>query len=90
MNRPKDPVERIVYDALKRANIEFVGETAVSANGLDFYLPDFSLHIECKQFYTPRTDAQMQRVRNGIVIQGTHAAWAFGMMITRQQKEPNG
>jgi hypothetical protein len=90
MDRPKDRVERMVYDALKDADIEFVGETDVSARGLDFYLPDFSLHIECKQFYTPRTDAQMQRVRNVIVIQGAHAAHAFGMMIARQQKEPNG
>ena len=89
MNRPKDPVERIVYDALKRADIEFVGETDVNAKGLDFYLPDFNLRIECKQFYSPRVCDQMQRVRNVIVIQGVSAAQAFAIMITKRQKELN-
>lgn len=75
----KDPIEKTVEDALNFAKVEY---TSPSHNGLDFYLPEHDVHIECKQFYTQRSSEQLTRAANVILIQGTKAALAFAKMIT--------
>jgi hypothetical protein len=79
--RPMDPVERVLHDGFLRENIAFVDERDPRACRLDFYLPDFGIHVECKQFHSPRTNEQMKRVKDIIVIQGVAAAEAFVKMM---------
>lgn len=77
--KPSDPVEREVAEALDRAGITYtVGE---QTHALDFHLPDFDVHIECKQFYSARISEQMSRHSDVIVIQGMGAARAFAKML---------
>ncbi len=74
-----DPVEKMVAEVLSVAGIEFIHGSGGSegTKGLDFYLPDFDIYIECKRMHTPRTCEQMSRVDNVIVIQGMKAAITF-------------
>lgn len=76
-----DPIERIVADALNRSKIAWVNERDPRSKGLDFYLTDFDVHIEVKQFHTPRTAEQMMRSPNVIVIVGRGAAEAFAKLL---------
>ena len=78
-----DPMERCVEKALVKAGINFVGENDPRANNLDFYLPDFDLHIEVKQFHSPRISGQMAKVPNILVLQGLGAAEAFDRMLNK-------
>lgn len=72
------PIEAIIAEALETAGLEF--ET--NKLGLDFYLPDIDLYIECKQFYAPRIAEQMARADNIIVVQGRRAAQLLADSIT--------
>ena len=72
-----DPIEKIVADALEAADLVF-GESPV---GLDFYLPDYKLHIEVKQFHSDRIAEQMSRAENVIAIQGREAAEWFANLV---------
>ncbi len=76
-----DPIETILEDALYEAGIDYVKETDIRASGLDFYLPEYDLHIEVKQFHTPRIAEQMSRVKNVIAIQGVEAAKFFAKIL---------
>jgi hypothetical protein len=78
--RPKDPIERMVYDALTAAQIEFVQGDSTH-EGLDFFLPNIGVHIEVKQFHSPRIAEQMARADEVIVIQGRWAAEVFCGLI---------
>lgn len=79
----KDPVELTVAAALISAGIRFVHESETKGQALDFLLPDFGdLFIECKQFATDRTGAQIAPFPNVIVIQGKAAADAFAKMLS--------
>ncbi len=73
-----DPIELIVADALTKAGIPFVHES--DGAELDFRLASGVL-IECKQFATDRTSAQIAPYPNVIVIQGRAAATAFAAML---------
>lgn len=42
--------------------------------GLDFYLPDFGIYIECKDYHSDRIAGQMARAANVIAVQGEDAA----------------
>lgn len=75
------PVEQIVERALEKKGVEFVTETDPRALRLDFFVPEFDLHIEVKQFHTPRIAEQMSRAANVIVIQGILAARAFDLLL---------
>lgn len=79
-----DPIELIVAGGLNRAQIRFVHESDNKDQALDFYLPDSGVYIECKQFSTSRTSAQIANVANVIVIQGRQAALTFVELITRR------
>jgi len=76
-----DPLELIIADALSSAGIKFVHESDNKEQNLDFLLPDSGIYIECKQFPTGRTSAQIAPYPNVIVIQGRHAAKCFAAMI---------
>lgn len=80
---PNDPVERIIFDALQAAGIQFVGENDPRAKRLDFYLPEMDLHIEVKRLHSERTAEQIAKSNSIIVIVGLEAARAFAAMISR-------
>ena len=67
-----DPMERIVEQALRDARISYVPDRDVEA-ALDFFLPDFDVHIEVKRLHTDRVAVQMARAENVIVAQGEAA-----------------
>ena len=77
-NRPTDPIEQVVFDALSKAGIKFTQNDA----GLDFHLPDFGVHIECKQFHTPRISEQGSRASDVIVVQGRKSAALLAILLT--------
>lgn len=70
-----DPIEQIIADALTKANVTYNHKL------LDFYLPDYGVCIECKQFFTPRINRQMQSQTDIILIQGRKAARLFANLI---------
>jgi hypothetical protein len=78
-----DPIEQIIADGLDAAGIRFVHESKAKelTLSLDFYLPDFCIFIECKQFWSENLNNQMQRASNIIAIQGRAAAYAFAAMV---------
>jgi len=77
-----DPVESIIARALDKLGMTYVHQLGPA--GLDFYLQDHDLHIEVKQFHTPRIAEQMGRADNVIAIQGIKAAQLFAKLITNQ------
>lgn len=74
-----DPVEAEVFDYLD-------GLVERPDNGLDFYLPEFDLYVECKRFYTPRIAEQLSRVpeEKVIVVQGKGAFTALVQALHRR------
>lgn len=76
-----DPIEIIVAAALDAAGVRYVTGDQPGGVGLDFYLPDLNLHIEVKQFHSPRIAEQMSRAGNVIAIQGEAAARWFAAQI---------
>ena len=81
--RRSDPVEAVIAEALERAGVRFVGEDhPLNRARLDFYLPDEDIHIECKRFATERTNQQLARAPQVIVIQGLEAAQWFAKQLS--------
>ena len=76
-----DPVELIVAAALTKAGIAFTHESDNKRQSLDFHLVDFDVDIECKQYASKRTGAQIADHPNAIVIQGRKAAECFAVLI---------
>lgn len=76
-----DPIELIIIEGLQRAGINFVHESDDKKQALDFYLPSYNIYIECKQFPTERTSAQIAPFPNVILIQGREAANVFSSLI---------
>ena len=74
-----DPIERIVAEALTAAGIRWTAGN--NQQRLDFHLPDLGIKIECKQFPTPRTAAQIADEPNVIVVQGRAAAKWFASLL---------
>ena len=81
MNQITDPVEKVVAQALDSHSVEYTTEQHPDNLGLDFYLPDSRVHIEVKQFHTPRSQKQIERSDNVILIVGMGAAKQFARMI---------
>ncbi len=79
-----DPMERLIADALNYAKIKYItDQEAASPAQLDFYLPDFDIHIEVKQMHSDRIGAQMSRADNVIVAQGATAVrWLASVILT--------
>ncbi len=83
-----DPIELIVAEGLIAAGIRY--EREESGHLLDFYLPDFAIYIEVKQFPTERSFSQLAKSEhlNTILIQGRHAAHAFVRLIAGSVETP--
>ena len=77
-----DPVEKIIAEALTAKGIRFIhnGHGEITEKNLDFYLPDYDVYIECKQFHTDRSSEQLKRHPNVILIQGMEAAKLFAIL----------
>ena len=79
----RDPVEKIVAQALEDAGIEFVHESENPHTGvLDFYLSEHDVYLEVKAFHTPRIADQMSRHEQVIAVQGYGAAYALAAMLS--------
>ena len=78
-----DPCESMLAMAMQSAGISFLREPHPDTLGLDFYLPDFGVHIEVKRFGTPRSEYQMRRAKNVILVQGLEACCLFAMLAER-------
>lgn len=76
MNRPTDPIEAMVFDALVDAGVKFEMADENKAR-LDFFLPGIGVYVEVKQFHSPRIAEQMSRAKDVIAIQGRWAAAMF-------------
>ncbi len=80
--KPRDPVERVIFEALVDTNTQFIMNASVSGGRtIDFYIPQHDLYIECKRFPSDRVIFQIEGVANAIVIQGIQAAYVFAHMI---------
>jgi len=77
----KRPIESKIGKALDKAKIKYVDELDERSKGLDFYLVDLDVHIECKQFHTERISEQMSRSSNVVVIQGIKTAELFSALL---------
>lgn len=82
-----DPVEFIVRNALVARGVDFSEEPARQNHGLDFYLPEYETFIECKQFASNRTEGQLLRQSNIILIQGMKAAHSFAELLNGERPE---
>lgn len=65
-----DHLEKAVGECLTRKGITFIHESQDPDQDLDFYLPDYDVYIEVKQFHTDRISRQLASRDNVIVIQG--------------------
>jgi hypothetical protein len=81
--------ETIVRTALEKSGIKFIAHGEHSGRdadnrqkGLDFYLPDHDVHIEVKDFHSPRIADQMARTPNVIALQGRQACELFAALLT--------
>lgn len=77
-----DPVEERIANILSSLCIEFK-RNVVAPNGrnLDFHVLKPDVWIECKQFFSDRTNEQIAGLDNIILIQGIKAAEAFVDML---------
>ena len=76
-----DPMEILIQEALERASVPFTRETHSANCGLDFYLPNYDVHIEVKQFHSDRIAKQMARAPNVIAAQGADAVQFLAHLI---------
>lgn len=77
-------METILDAGLAAASIRYVRNVEPNGPGrgsIDYYLPDYDLYIEVKQFHSDRIAGQMAQVENIVAIQGIGAAKAFVGML---------
>jgi transcriptional regulator with XRE-family HTH domain len=78
----RDPIERIVEQALIDAGIRYATDDGGGTESrLDFRLLDYDIELEVKRFYTARSGEQLARAPNVILIQGDRAARFFAAAI---------
>lgn len=80
------PLEQGMETLLRESGIRFVRPERIPGSHikLDFWLPDFDLFIELKQFPTPRLDAQLEPIdptKNVMVLIGRNSLWAFQALV---------
>lgn len=79
-----DPMERMVAAALSSAGIHYATDFGGgNQTGLDFYLPEYDVHIEVKRFHSDRVAGQMKRAPNVVVAQGEVAIRWLADLIER-------
>jgi len=81
-----DHLEKKLASALDEAGIEFIYETESKEQGLDFYLPEFDVYIEVKQYHADRISRQMKSKDNVIALQGKKSVDLFVTMLLRSSK----
>ena len=85
-----DPIERMLAEGLDRAGVRYVREPHPLTRRLDFYLTDFQVWVEAKQFFTERVLDQLQRADDVILIQGRRAAQTFlDLIVARGTADPD-
>lgn len=82
------PLEKQMASLLDRCGIDYTRpeQDRRDPTNLDFYLPDFDLYVEVKQFHTPRVEKQLELVpkkANALVLQGMTAVLQFERLCTR-------
>ena len=80
----EDPMEKMMREALEREGFAYTedGKPGGEVNrALDFHLTDYGIHIEVKQFHTPRIAEQMSRAPNVIAVQGRDAVEFFAALL---------
>lgn len=70
------PLEKAVASALTDCGIRYKGENGMSER-LDFYLPASGVFIEVKRMQTDRSNEQLKRAENIILLQGPKAVEMF-------------
>lgn len=65
-----DFLEQAVADILTEKNISFIHESQNNGSTLDFFLPDYNIYVEVKQYHTDRVLTQLREQENVILIQG--------------------
>lgn len=76
-----DPLELDVAQMLREKHIPFVHESQNKDQRLDFYLPDYDVYIECKQFHSDRVLEQLRSQRNVILLQGHGSVYFLKMIL---------
>lgn len=80
-----DPMESKLAAILDGLGVSYVKNDAVS--GLDFYLLNYDVYIEVKQFHSNRIAEQMSRRPNVIVIQGMESLNALERLLLLKEKK---
>lgn len=65
-----DFLEKEIAELLTVKGIKFIHESEDRNLRLDFYLPDFDIYLEIKQYHSDRVNEQLKSEENVIVIQG--------------------
>lgn len=83
----RDPMERLVEEALTRPGIRYVSEASGgNPSALDFRLPDHGVEIEVKRFHSDRIAAQMSRAPDVIALQGEVAVRFFCELLSYKEE----
>lgn len=73
-----DNLERMVGICLSDRGIKFIHESEPHLDSiLDFYLPEYKIHIEVKRYHSERAIRQLAAHENVILLQGLQAVYAF-------------
>jgi hypothetical protein len=74
-----DPIEKIVAEALEETGEYYIHESQNNeiTKGLDFFLPESGIYIECKAYSSDRTARQLADKDNVVLLQGRGAAEFF-------------
>lgn len=87
--RTKDPMEQIIEQALIDASIRYLTDKGgQNPTHLDFYLPDWDVHIEVKRMHSDRIAEQMSRAENVIAAQGEWAVRFLASVIRAKAPWP--
>lgn len=79
-----DHLEREIAMALDNKGIRYIHESEKGGPVLDFYLPDFDVYIEIKQFHSDRINRQLASRENVVLLQGKKAVDFFKTMLNQQ------
>ncbi|MCY1374892.1 hypothetical protein D9M68_551420 [compost metagenome] len=81
-----DFLEQSVADILAFHKIKFIHESENNKSNLDFYLPDFDVYIEVKQYHSDRVLKQLSGKEDIILIQGKKSISMLKELLKWQEK----
>lgn len=85
-----DHLESKIAKALEDAGVNFKHESQGGNQRLDFYLPEYGIYIEVKQYSTDRSAIQLALHDNVILVQGVISVEFIAKLLTGVQKIPTG